>query len=61
MKLNKLIEDESNACQDEYTKVMKTLHRLKQVEEDCDRLLSEAQQHDNVHSLLKNNNILSQD
>ena len=61
VKPNKLIEDKSNACQDEDTEVMKILHRLKQVEEDCDRLLSEAQQHDRVLSLLTNNNILSQD
>ena len=61
VKLNKLIEDKSNACQDEDTKVMKLLRRLKQVEEDCNRLLSEAQQHDPVCSLLTNNNILSQD
>ena len=61
VKLNTLIEDKSNACQDEDTEVMKILCRLKQVEEDCDRLLSEAQQHDRVRSLLTNNNILSQD
>ena len=61
LKLNKLIEDKSNACQDEDTKVIIIVCRLKQVEEDCDRLLSEAQQHDPVCSLLKNNNIMSQD
>ena len=61
VKLNKLVEDKSNACQDEDTEVTKILCRLKQVEEDCDRLLSEAQQHDRVRSLLTNNNILSQD
>ena len=40
---------------------MKILRELKQVEEDRDRLLSEAQQHDRVRSLLTNNNVLSQD
>ena len=61
LKVNKLVEDKSNAYQDEDTEVMKILCRLKQVQEDRDRLLSEAQQHDCVHSLLTNNSILSQD
>ena len=61
VKLNKLVKEKSDACQDEDTEVMKILCRLKQMEEDCDRLLSEAQQHDRVRSLLINNNILLQD
>ena len=55
VKLNKLIEDKSNTCQDEDTDVVKILCGLKQLKEDRDRLLSEAQQHDRVRSLLTKN------
>ena len=61
LKLNKLIEDKSNTSQNEGTEVMKILCTLKQVEEDCDSLLSEALQHGSIRSLLTNNEILSQD